>query len=52
MDTPSFKEDHISQIPKLRLLVTWGCVILIKQNLHNIVDSFIVQKRIKHEQDI
>ncbi len=46
MDTPSFKEDYISQIPALQILVNFDCWSVIKQNLHNKVDSFIVQKQI------
>ncbi len=44
MDTPSFKEDHISQIPALHILVNLGCMNVINQNLHNKPDDFIVQK--------
>jgi hypothetical protein len=43
MDTPSFKEDHISQIPALQMLVN-----LINLNLHNKPDDFIVQKQISN----
>jgi len=46
METPSFKEDHISQIPALQMLVNLGCMDLINQKLHNKVDCFIVQKQI------
>ncbi len=44
MDTPSFKEDHISQIPALHMLVNFGCIGLINQNLHNKAGNYIVQK--------
>ena len=44
MDTPSFKEDHISQIPALQMLVNLDYMYLINQNLHNKVDNFIVQQ--------
>jgi hypothetical protein len=46
MDTPSFKEDHISQILTLQMLVNWGCMYLINQNLHNKPNCFIVQKQL------
>ena len=46
MDTPSFKEDHISQIPALQMLVNLGFMIVINQNLHNKPDDFIVQKQL------
>jgi len=46
MDTPGFKEDHISQIPALQMLVNLGCIDLINQNLHNKVTCYIVQKHI------
>jgi hypothetical protein len=39
MDTPSFKQDHISQIPALQMLVN-----LINLNLNNKPNDFIVQK--------
>ena len=45
MDTPSFKEDHISQIPALQMLVNLVFMNLINQNLHNKPDDFIVQNR-------
>ena len=45
MDTPSFKGDHISQIPGLQMLVNLGYMYLINQNLHNKVGCFIVQKK-------
>jgi type I restriction enzyme R subunit len=44
METPSFKEDHISQIPALQMLVNLGCMNVINQNLHNKLNHFIVQK--------
>jgi hypothetical protein len=44
MCTPSLKEDHISQIPALQILVNLDFMCLINQNLHNKVDGFIVQK--------
>ena len=44
MDTPSFKEDHISQIPALQMLVNFGYMNLINQNMHNKPYGFIVQK--------
>jgi hypothetical protein len=44
METPSFKEDHISQIPALQMLVNLGCMSVINQNLLNKVVGFIVQK--------
>ncbi len=44
METPSFKEDHISQIPALQMLMNLGCLGLINQNLHNKAEDFIVQK--------
>jgi hypothetical protein len=44
MDTPSFKEGHIIQIPALQVLVNLGYQCLISQNMHNKVDRFIVQK--------
>lgn len=49
MDTPSFKEDRISQIPALQILVNLGCMCLINQILHNKVTCFIVQKRKEYE---
>jgi hypothetical protein len=48
MDTPSFKEDHISQIPALQMLVNLGFMNLINQNLHNKVIVFIVKNQINH----
>jgi hypothetical protein len=44
MDTPSFKEDYISQVPTLQMLVNLGYKYLINQNLHNKSNCFIVQK--------
>jgi hypothetical protein len=44
MDAPSFKEDHISQIPALQLSVNLVGMYLINQNLHNKPNFFIVQK--------
>lgn len=41
METPSFKEDHISQIPALQMLVN-----LINLKLHNKVGGFTVQKQL------
>jgi hypothetical protein len=46
MDTPSLKEDHISQIPSLQFLVNLGCTFTINQNPHNKPDRFIVQKQL------
>lgn len=46
MDTPSFKEDHIRQIPALQMLVNLGCTHVINQNLHDRVIGFIVQKQL------
>ncbi len=46
MDTPSFKEDHISQIPALQILVNLGYMSFINQNLHNKSDDFIVQNQL------
>ena len=43
MDTPSFKEDHISQIPALQMLVNLNFMCLITQNLHNKAACFIMQ---------
>jgi hypothetical protein len=40
MDTPSFKEDHISQ-----MLVNMGYSYLINQNMHNKLNRFIVHKQ-------
>ena len=42
MDTPSFKEDHISQIRALQMLVNLGFMNLTNQNVHNKPDKFIV----------
>jgi ABC-type enterochelin transport system substrate-binding protein len=44
MNVPAFKEDHISQIPALQMLINLGYQCLINQNMHNKVDRFIVQK--------
>ena len=50
METPSFKEDHISQIPALQMLVNVGCRNLIDQNLHKKANRFIVQNvNIEHQ---
>jgi hypothetical protein len=50
MDTPSFKEDHISQIPALQMLMNLGYMNVIHQNLHNKPDDFIVQNKFtEHE---
>lgn len=46
METPSFKEVHISQIPALQVLVNLVFMNLINQNLHNKVVGFIEQKPI------
>ena len=46
METPSFKEDHISQIPAIQMLVNLGFMNLINQNLHNKPDVFSVQKQL------
>lgn len=46
MNTPSFKEDHISQIPALQMLVNLGYTYLINQNLLNKPDDFIEQKKL------
>jgi hypothetical protein len=43
MDAPSFKEDHISQIPALQMLMNLECMLIINQNLHNKVPTFIKQ---------
>ncbi len=43
MDTPSVKEEHISQISELQLLQKLGYNYTINQNLHNKVGCFIVQ---------
>ena len=49
MDTPSFKEDHISQIPALQMFMNLGYAHVINQNQHNKVIDFIVQKQLyKH----
>ncbi|MBK6329952.1 MAG: hypothetical protein IPF62_05265 [Bacteroidetes bacterium] len=45
METPSFKEDHIIQIPALQMLVNLGCINLINQNC-NKANTFIVQKQL------
>lgn len=45
MDTPSFKEDHSSQLSAFQMLVNLGFMNLINQNLHNKPDDFIVQKQ-------
>ncbi len=44
MDTPSFKEDHISQVPALQMLVKLNDNYTINQNLHDKLGYFIVQK--------
>lgn len=46
MDTPGIKEDHISQIPALQMLVNLGNTYLINQNLHNKPDDFIEHKQL------
>jgi len=46
MDTRSFKEDHISQIPGLQMLGKLDCNYTISQILHNKATQFIVQKPI------
>lgn len=46
MNTPSFKEDHISKIPALQMLVNLGCTFTINLNLHNKPNRFIVQKQL------
>lgn len=46
MDTPSFKEDHISQIRALQMLVNLGFMNVINHNLHNKPDDIIVQKKL------
>ena len=49
-ETPSFKEDHISQIPALQMLVNLGCINLINQKLLNKANTFIVQNvNIEHQ---
>lgn len=48
MIIPNFKACHISQIPALQMLVNLSYIYLIKQNLHNTVLRFIVQKKIYH----
>jgi hypothetical protein len=42
MDTPSFKEDHISQVQALQMQGNLGCKHVLNQNQHNKVDRFIV----------
>jgi len=50
MNVPSFKEDHISQIPALQMLVNLGCINLINQKLLNKANTFIVQNvNIEHQ---
>ena len=44
METPSFKEDHISQIPALQLLRNLGCENFRNLNLNNKSDYFMKQK--------
>jgi hypothetical protein len=46
MNTTSFKEDHISQIPALQMLMNFGSMNLINQKLHNKANTFIVQKQL------
>lgn len=46
MDTPSFKEDHISQIRALQKLVNLGFMNVRNQNLCNKPDDFTVQKQL------
>jgi hypothetical protein len=46
MNTPSFKEDHISQIPALQMLANLGCMYLINQKLYDKANTFIVQKKL------
>jgi hypothetical protein len=48
METPSFKEDHISQIPALQMLVNLDCVDLINQNLLNKPVDFVVQNNFRY----
>lgn len=43
MDTPSFKEDHISQIPALQMLGKLDCNYTINQILHNKAAHFIMR---------
>jgi hypothetical protein len=44
MDIPSFKKDHINQVPALQMMVNLGCLYIINQNLQNTPDDFIKQK--------
>jgi|GEM_PF-1308257 len=46
METPSFKEGHISQIPALQMLVNLSSVHIINQSLLNKLNDFIEQKRL------
>lgn len=46
METPSFKEDNISQIPAMQMLVNLGYMYLINQNMHNKPDDFTKQKKL------
>ena len=46
MDTPSFKEDHISQISALQIMEKLCYNYTINQILHNKATQFIVQKPI------
>lgn len=48
METPSYKEDHISQIPALQMLVNSDYMSVINQTLHNKVVGLIVKKLISH----
>jgi len=45
METHSFKENLIRQIPALQMLVNLGYTYPINQNLHNKVVGFIVLKQ-------
>lgn len=46
MGKRNFKEEHIRQIPAMQMLVNFGDMCLINQNLHNKVNDFIVQKEL------
>jgi hypothetical protein len=46
MDTPSFEDIRISQIPALQMLGNLGCTHVINQNQHDKVIGFIMQKQL------
>lgn len=46
MEIPSFKEDLISPIPALQMLVNWGYMCLINRNLHDKPEDFIWQNQL------